>query len=306
MQGAPGEPFFDVVNFGGSWYRCVRSHTSSSSLTPSNPTFWEVAINFKNVATDVFLANQATIHNLIADHIQTDLKGNPRVEMYGAVARFFGTLATPSIEMMVDADGVAYLRFYDKDGKELYDLGPRGISWLRQETILAYFSKTDGQYVKMSGNVPDMLDTTTGQAFLYQFYAQRTNGTIQGDNTYTGGNAATAAAADGKYFASNVAIANNTLADGLYRPTLYNAKRTFTTEEKAGDVESLQAEMMSYGLTQEQVNNFDWEKDNSLPIPAIPTIYIQDYVWFNNGVMRYAYAFSQAEDTVNEVIEITA
>ena len=306
MQGALGEPFIDIVNFGGTWYRCLRSHTSASQLTPSNTNYWEAASGFKFIATDIFFADKAKINNLVADYIQTDAKGSPRVEMHGSVAQFFGTLSTPSIEMMVDADGSAYLRFYDKDGNMLYDLGPRGISWLRQETILAYFSKTDGQYVKMANDEPDMLDTTTGQAFLYQFNAQRTNGTIQGDNTYTGGNAATAAAADGKYFASNVAIANNTLANGLYRPTTYNAKRTFTTEEKAGDVESLQAEMMSYGLTQEQVNNFDWEKDNSLPIPAIPTIYIQDYVWFNNGVMRYAYAFSQAEGTVNEVIEITA
>lgn len=305
MQGALGEPFIDIVNFGGTWYRCLRSHTSASQLTPSNTNYWEAASGFKFIATDIFFADKAKINNLVADYIQTDAKGSPRVEMHGSVAQFFGTLSTPSIEMMVDADGSAYLRFYDKDGNELYDLGPRGISWLRSETILAYFSKTDSQYVKMSGSEPDMSNSTTGQAFLYQFNAQRTNGTIQGDNTYTGGSAATAAAADGKYYASNAAIASNTLANGLYRPTSYNNKRTFTTEEKAGDVEALQAEMLEYGLTQAQIENFDWEQDQSLPIPAIPTIYMQDYVWFNNGVMRWATAFSQAEGTVNEVIEIS-
>ena len=305
MQGALGEPFIDIVNFGGTWYRCLRSHTSASQLTPSNTNYWEAASGFKFIATDIFFADKAKINNLVADYIQTDAKGSPRVEMHGSVAQFFGTLSTPSIEMMVDADGSAYLRFYDKDGNELYDLGPRGISWLRSETILAYFSKTDSQYVKMSGSEPDMSNSTTGQAFLYQFNAQRTNGTIQGDNTYTGGSAATAAAADGKYYASNAAIASNTLANGLYRPTSYNNKRTFTTEEKAGDVEALQAKMLEYGLTQAQIENFDWEQDQSLPIPAIPTIYMQDYVWFNNGVMRWATAFSQAEGTVNEVIEIS-
>jgi len=307
-QGLPTEDYLDVVYDIGRKYRCRASHTSASGNRPAvgGNTWWEEADEFGMIAGEVILAEQASIDNLIADHVQTDIKGRPRVEMYGATARFFGTLATPSIEMMVDADGSAFLRFFDKDGNELYDLGPRGISWLRQETILAYFSKTDGQYVKMTNDEPDMLDTTTGQAFLYQFNAQRTNGTIQGDNTYTGGNAATAAAADGKYFTSNVAIASNTLADGLYRPTTYNTKRVFSSEEKAGDIETMQAEMLNYGLPPEQIDNFDWETDNNLAIPAIPTIYIQDYVWFNNGVMRAAVAFSQAEGTANEVIEITA
>lgn len=308
MQGAPGEPFYDIVCFGASWYRCKRSHTSASQLTPSNSTYWEVAVGFNFIATQLFLAEQATINNLIADHIQTDQRGQPRVEMYGAVAQFFGTLSTPSIEMMVDADGVAYLRFYDKDGNVLYDLGPRGISWLQSTVIPARFARTDEKFVKMSNDAPDMSESTTGQEYLYQFNAQRRNGVVEGDSTYTNNSAAIAAAADGRYFKSQSVVSSGAfnsanLADGLYRSVLSEIIE-FSNPEKAGDIEGMQSELMgSFNLTQEQIEEFDWSIDEQAAIPVLAeSIYMQDYVLFNDGIMTHVRVFWQAAGTANEVI----
>lgn len=68
MQGAAGEPYIDVVSFGGSWYRCKRSHTSSSTLTPSNTDLWDAASGFKFVATELLLAQNGSI-NLLASQV---------------------------------------------------------------------------------------------------------------------------------------------------------------------------------------------------------------------------------------------
>jgi len=134
MQGAPGEPFFDVVNFGGSWYRCVRSHTSSSSLTPSNPIFWEAAINFKNLATDVLLAENAAI-NLLSSNV---------------INLFNGTVKTASI----NADGKGSYCIYYPNGKKMMEFNANGF-------IIYYNNDTDNTVAWTLGYGGDITKTAT-------------------------------------------------------------------------------------------------------------------------------------------------
>lgn len=39
---ANDETYIDVVNYGGSAYACIKSHTASASITPADSTYWTV------------------------------------------------------------------------------------------------------------------------------------------------------------------------------------------------------------------------------------------------------------------------
>lgn len=293
------DTFRDCVKYNGRYY-IMSDYTyglpgMQTNEPDSDTQSWDNIGNMQFVATELLLAEQGTIQNLISDYIRTAATG-PRVEMYGNVARFFGTGSKPNIEMMVDADGVAYLRFYDKDGNMLYDLGPRGINWLRSTVIPARFAQTYTQYVKMVNNEPDKSTSTTGQAYLYQFNAQRSNGVIEADDNYAS-TAAVAATADGKYFVyNNVRIENNQLANGLFRASSAPII-TYSSAERAGDVQGMQAELANtYGLSQSQINNFDWTVGGALDT-LVKAIKMQNYVSFSGGVMTNKIAIWQENNS---------
>ena len=287
------ENYRDCVKYTDGKYYMVANYGATLGYqdVPGTSSGWVNMGNAQFFATELLLAEQGTIQNLISDYIRTAVTG-PRVEMYGNVAKFFGNGAKANIEMMVDADGVACLRFYDKNGDMLYDLGPRGINWLRTTVIEARFAQTYTQYVKMNGNQPDKSTSTANQAYLYQFNAQRSNGVIEADDNYAS-TAAAAAAADGKYFVyNNVRIENNQLANGLYRPSSAPII-TYTSAEKAGDVSGMQAELMAtYGLSQSQINAFDWTTGGALDT-IVKAIKMQNYVSFESGVLTNKIAIWQ-------------
>ena len=138
--GDPGERFLDMRYYGGTWYQCRKAHftgdgsTVNGSATVDNRPgtsggrlLWRQASEFDFIATQLLLAQEAFIDNLVATMLRTGPIGTPHVEMYGDEVAFFGTGVYPSIRLCVDEDGVGILRFYDKDGNALYDLGPNGI-----------------------------------------------------------------------------------------------------------------------------------------------------------------------------------
>lgn len=152
--GNPGERFLDVVECGGSWSRCKKTHISYDGSTidgvetvdnrpgsTAGRLLWMSGGNYKFLATEVFFAREAAIENLIATILRTGAVGVPHVEMEGSSVKFFGTLTTPSIELLADADGNGFLRFYDKDGYVLYDLGPNKIMENFNAVASSYTSK---------------------------------------------------------------------------------------------------------------------------------------------------------------------
>lgn len=114
LQGAPGEQYFDVVSFGGSWYRCKRSHTSSASLTPSNPTFWEAAEDFNLLSTNVLLAENGAI-NLLSSNV---------------INLFNGVVKTASI----NADGHGSYCIYYSNGRKMMELSYEGYIYYYHNT----------------------------------------------------------------------------------------------------------------------------------------------------------------------------
>ena len=291
-QGNYGEPYLDIVGYGNVWFRCRNTHLSSTSNVPvigQTTQYWEPATDFSFVATNLLLAETAFIKNLIVGGLMTDDRGQPHVEMKKATIDFYGKRSFPNISMMVDDGGDAYLRFYDKYGNELYDLGPNGIDWLRTTdivTLARWGDKTE--YIRMKqingGYSPDYSDSSTastGQTKInaYQYLAKRVNGVITDDpNNY-----------NGRYFTAK-STNSDYYVQGLCRsiPTYVHT----LSVDKEGDVDSVKNRLKTdYFCTDSDLETFAWNVvDNTSPSSAgiegelVYPIYIQEYVMFTDGL----------------------
>ena len=116
--------YIDVVSHNGQYYSCKRTNVGQEPVASSQ--FWEVANKMKFVATDLLLAERAFIDNLGVRRIATRVNG-PRFIAEAGTWAIYGTNQKPSIESWVDDEGNAHLRFNDKDGRAIYDLGPQGV-----------------------------------------------------------------------------------------------------------------------------------------------------------------------------------
>lgn len=116
--------YIDVVSHNGQYYSCKKTNVGQ---TPSaNSPFWGISNKMKFVATDLLLAESAFIDNLGVRTIATRANG-PRFIAEAGTWAIYGTNQKPSIESWVDDEGNAHLRFNDKDGRAIYDLGPQGV-----------------------------------------------------------------------------------------------------------------------------------------------------------------------------------
>ena len=116
--------YIDVVSYNGQYYSCKKTNVGQEPT--ANSPFWEVANKMKFVATDLLLAESAFIDNLGVRTIATRANG-PRFIAEAGTWAIYGTNQKPSIESWVDDEGNAHLRFNDKDGRAIYDLGPQGV-----------------------------------------------------------------------------------------------------------------------------------------------------------------------------------
>jgi hypothetical protein len=281
------ENFRDCVKYDGVYwivgsYGGVLRNVDVPGNGSGNP--WVNMGNAQFVATDLLLAERATIPNLISDNVRTAVSG-PRVELHDSTAEFYGRLANPSIKLTVDNDGVGCLTFYDKDGNPVIEAGPRGIAWI-QSVIQERFSSA--YYVKMQNDSAyDRSESTSGQVQLHQFTARQVNGVIMGDTTYTNNDSQIAADANGKYFTATSIVSSGSLdktklVNGLYR-SADAAIRRLSNVSKDG-VDGIKNELLGYGLTQEQVSQFNWSLNND-GVPSLATpISMQTYYMFSGGV----------------------
>lgn len=79
-SGTGNEQWIDIVLYGDDWYQCIRSFTKGNGVVPTNTIYFKVITDYKRLATGLFLANKAYIHNLGVDNIlitdQGEGKGN--------------------------------------------------------------------------------------------------------------------------------------------------------------------------------------------------------------------------------------
>lgn len=166
--GSIGESFIDIAYRGftsghPNWYRCIKSHISSAENSPTSAngsTYWKQASWDGFISTGLLLAQEAYIENLVAKLLRTGEPLTPHVEMHDDVVEFYGTLLTPSIKLCTDDDGVGVLRFYDKDGNALYDLGPNGITQSVEAEASRYLD-TFRKKIENNTNVIELLNVVS-------------------------------------------------------------------------------------------------------------------------------------------------
>ena len=133
-SGGNGEQWTDMCVFGGKWYRCVVTYTSSGTATVTDKigdkNCWQQANTFSVVATDFLLGKTAILEFVGAQMLRianndvgnSIVMSNGMMEIYGSVNK-----TVPNIRFGVDDAGYAVMSYYDNNGKFLYNLGPSGM-----------------------------------------------------------------------------------------------------------------------------------------------------------------------------------
>ena len=312
-RGNYGEPYLDAVTYGANWFRCRNTHMSSDSNKPvigQTTAYWEPAQNLDFIVTDLLLAETAFIKGLTVGGLKTGNYPDPHVEMKGSDVYFFGSKQFANIRMSVDADGMAYLQFYDKNNNFLYDLGPRGINWLKTVEVPAswsdvvYYRKINntssasGLYLE---NIPSSSYTRTG---YQQFSAKLVNGVAVSDGTYATTDAA-ADSANGKYF-TTTNISSTYWATGLHYFTddTLNKMTEFWYMEKYGNtgdeaINELKNDLRYYGFSDDFLEQLTYEVINPDVHKLKYKILVRRFVYFDNGVIKYPYGLYQYRDVAD-------
>lgn len=67
--GVDEEKWIDIVLYGDNWYQCISSFSKGNGVVPSNTIYFKNITDYKRLATSLFLASKAYIHNLGVDNI---------------------------------------------------------------------------------------------------------------------------------------------------------------------------------------------------------------------------------------------
>lgn len=172
-SGTGNEQWIDIVLYGDDWYQCIRSFTKGNGVVPTNTIYFKHITDYKRLATGLFLASKAYIHNLGVDNIlitdQGEGKGNvllradksgiecksgafEDVKVIGSIRNPF-TLANDSFDTNY-SDNVAMLS-NDKDGWLTAYSMPWGVSQSgRRLAIVNYKWGSTLAYGKADINAP--------------------------------------------------------------------------------------------------------------------------------------------------------
>jgi len=101
------------------------------------------------------------------------LGSNSKIIIDNGIISFYGAFSFPNIVMGVNADGLAILNYYDKDGKFLYNLGPEGIKYTQSqaESMTLKFYNVDAG----SEDCTSLTNADVVMLYLYMFKNQLTN-----------------------------------------------------------------------------------------------------------------------------------
>jgi hypothetical protein len=208
-QGAAGEPYLDIVQRYNTWYRCRRTHISTSGNKPqvgATTTEWLPANNFKFVATDLLLADQGVIDLLFSQKIlmrnaKNQLTASLNYDGEGSYVIYYPDNGKKRMQM--GSDG--YWRYFDDDeyNTEIWHLGFGGKIEMKDVTT------DDWVRVDLAPCEPDMKfsegDTFDLNKGYYRFSAGSVSEFTQYNNYYYTGranNPSVATALDGYYLAS--------------------------------------------------------------------------------------------------------
>ena len=195
-----------------------------------------VAINANSITTGTLSADRIDAVNVVAQGISAQTvnaatlqtihgTNEPYIDIHQGIMDVYGTVAR-NIQFGVNEQGMAVLKYFDNDGRNLYDLGPNGLDaknlqdaqWetINMVRVLGIDGITsvppEGLVSDANASVLFRLNTNWGLTTLYVYHAGKINNTIVSDSANGFTTAADAAAADGKYFTVNRAgnLANDT------------------------------------------------------------------------------------------------
>ena len=124
-SGTGNEQWIDIVVYGDDWYQCIRSFTKGNGVLPTNTIYFKVITDYKRLATGLFLASKAYIHNLGVDNIlitdQGEGKGNVmlKADKYGILCKS-GTFEDVTVKGNVNSVSGYVGNFTIKNGSIKY------------------------------------------------------------------------------------------------------------------------------------------------------------------------------------------
>ena len=226
----------------------------------------------------------------------TNQDNQAKVTIAGSEMNVFGSNGVVNIKFGVDENGYAVLKYYDRDGTFLYDLGPHGLNFL--EVNGESFDKI--YYVKMPNNLPDYSTDDTNKAYLYFFRPKRIGGMVFGDSTYTNGNNALAEEASGRAFVfsggtetsivttsgGTEVIDTSLYASGLYRIAGSTIESIHSLDSYATIADAKEALVMQTGISTDDLSNYDWTLSNRPNTNHLKYAihWSEGYEWFALGV----------------------
>lgn len=283
----------------------VQHYTTSKITQTNNEIKLEVTNGLESTGIDITegtielnALNTKVSNTLSITRLETipdtsnDQNNQARIEAYGSELNVFGSNGKVNIKFGIDSEGYAVLKYYDRDGTFLYDLGPNGLNFME----VSGASMNAEYYVKMANDLPDHSESTQGQEHLYWFRPKRIAGMIKGDSDYTANNEQIAAQASGKCFTSPVIVVGSQgsemldttkYASGLWRKCGVDCIiSTLEGIEPFGSInEAKEYLIMTTGISQEEASNFDWTLDEFAILDTLKyPIHWQEYTYFIAGV----------------------
>ena len=134
-QGRKGEPYMDIVNRYGTWYRCQVTHVSKGGNSDNGPvegsssTNWERSNKFGFVATDLLLADQAVINLLFSQKIlmtdsQNRLTASINADEHGSYCIYYPESGMKMFEFSYSKNIICYND--DENNSTAWRLGKNG------------------------------------------------------------------------------------------------------------------------------------------------------------------------------------
>lgn len=146
-QGANGDTQVDVIYYNKKYYRCIKSYTLEDKAIqdPTNTTYWVPFDSYSNIATELLLAEEASIDNLLLNYAKAkDAEGNITVEIDGNTGNLVAnnaTLTNAYVEGAVQASTIGYALAFPQPIQDVMD--PDG--------SLTHSSKSTWKYSNVGG-----------------------------------------------------------------------------------------------------------------------------------------------------------
>lgn len=212
-------------------------------------------------ADNTIISDDLTVKRLITMPSQ----GDAHIEIFNSEMNIYNMFGNLQIQFGLDEEGNAVLKFFDKNGNLLYNLGPNGLSWI--QIIEEEFLPSTFKFISNSPSTSGLAPYVEGQSTtLYQYKAARLNGAIVGGNL-SNHDSALAAQAEKKWFKTQAIHQSGTYYEGNEVTGLFRDENIaivkFNLIQKYEDVAGAKQYLLDEipGMTSEIVNGFDWTLD---------------------------------------------